>query len=77
LGEKQRRKARAFAKLPAEVPQPHPSDNKPEGEEALIQLVASPYRLQPPIKRFKTTEVQEAISILNPKKSSGYDSSLL
>jgi hypothetical protein len=53
--------------------QPHPSEHEPEEEKALIQLLESSCQLEPPIKRFKSTEVQEVISNLNPKKSSGYD----
>jgi hypothetical protein len=50
------------------------SENEPEDEGALIQLMESPpHRIQPPIRRFKRAEVQEFISNLNPKKSSGYD----
>jgi hypothetical protein len=56
-----------------DVSQPHPSENEPEVEEALIQLVESSYQIEPPIKRLKTAEVQEVISNLNPKKSSGYN----
>jgi hypothetical protein len=65
--------AHAFAKRLTDVFQPHPSENEPEEEEALIQLLESPYQLEPPIKRFKRAEVPEVISNLNPKKSSGYD----
>jgi hypothetical protein len=42
-------------------------------EEALVQLLETPYQLEPPINRLKRTEVQEVINRLNPKKSSGYD----
>jgi hypothetical protein len=62
-------KAHAFAKNLADVFQPHPSENEPEEEEMLIQLI----QLEPPIKCFKRAEVQEVISNLNPKKSSGYN----
>jgi hypothetical protein len=39
-----------------------------EEEEALIQLLEAPYKLEPPIKRFKRAEVQDVISNLYPKK---------
>jgi hypothetical protein len=35
-------KAHAFAKHPADIFQPHPSENKPEEEEALNQLLEVP-----------------------------------
>jgi hypothetical protein len=60
-------KALAFATHPADVFQPHQSENEPKEEEALFQLLESPYQLEPPIKRFKSAEVQEVISNLNPK----------
>jgi hypothetical protein len=73
LGKKQRQKAHAFAEYLANVFQPHPSDIEPKEEEALIQLLETPYQLKPPINRLKRAEVQEVINSLNPKKSSGYD----
>jgi hypothetical protein len=42
-------------------------------EEALIQLLETPYQLEPPFNHLKRAEVQEVIYSLNPKKSSGYD----
>jgi hypothetical protein len=66
-------KPHAFAKHIADVFQPHPSENEPEEEEALIQLLESPYQLEPPIKRIERAEVQEVISKVNPKISSGYN----
>jgi hypothetical protein len=44
-----------------------------EEEEELMQLLETPYQLQPPINRLKRALVQEVINSLNPKKSSGYD----
>jgi hypothetical protein len=67
------KKALAFTKRLTCVFQPHLSENEPKEEKALIQLLESPYQLEPPIKRFKRAEVQEAISNLTPKKSSGND----
>jgi hypothetical protein len=64
-------KAHAFAEHLAKVFQPHPSGNEPE-EEALTQLLETPYQLEPPINRLKRAEVQEVINSLNPKKSSSY-----
>jgi hypothetical protein len=66
-------KADVFAEHLANVFQLHPSENEPEEEEALKQLLQTPYQLEPPINRLKRAEVQEVINSLNPKKSSGYD----
>jgi uncharacterized protein YktA (UPF0223 family) len=46
-------KAHAFAKHLANVFQPHPSENEPEEEGTLIQLLKTPYQLEPPINRLK------------------------
>jgi hypothetical protein len=51
----------------------HPSENQLEEEEALMQLLETPYQLEPPINRLKRVEGQEVMNSLNPKKSSGYD----
>jgi hypothetical protein len=72
LGETLRRKNITFVKQLADVFQAHPRENEPEEEEALIQLLEAHYHLEPPIKRFKRAEVQDVISNLNHKKSSGY-----
>jgi hypothetical protein len=68
-------KAHAFAEHLANVFQPHLSENEPEGEEeeALMQLLVTPYQLEQPINRPIRAEFQEVINSLNPKKSSGYD----
>jgi hypothetical protein len=47
-------------------------ENHPEEEEALMQLLKTPYQLEPPINRLKRTEVHEVINSLNPKKSPCY-----
>jgi hypothetical protein len=48
--------------------------NEPrEEEEALIELLETPYQLGPPINCLKRSEVQEVINSMNPKKSSAYD----
>jgi hypothetical protein len=65
--------AHAFAEHLANVFRLHPSEDEHEEEEALIQLVETPYQLQPPINCVKRTEVQEVITGQNHKKSSGYD----
>jgi hypothetical protein len=70
---KQVKKAHAFPEHSANVFQPHPSENEPEEEEALIQLLETSYQLDPPINHLKITKVQEVISSLNPKKLSGYN----
>jgi hypothetical protein len=66
-------KARAFAEHLANVFQSHPSENQPEEEEALTQLLETPYQLEPPLNRLRRSEVQEVINSLNPKKSPRYD----
>jgi hypothetical protein len=66
-------KAHAFAEHLANVIQPHPLENQPEEEEALMQLIETPYQLEPPINRLKRAEVQEVINSLNPKESPSYD----
>jgi hypothetical protein len=38
-------------------------------KEAIIQLLETPYQLEPPVNRLKMVEVQEAINNLNPKNS--------
>jgi hypothetical protein len=48
-------------------------ENQPEEEEVLMQLLETPYQLEPPINRLKRAEVRKVINSLNPKKSSGYD----
>jgi hypothetical protein len=40
---------------------PHPSENGPEEEEALIQLLKAPYQLKQPIKCLKRAEVQRIL----------------
>jgi hypothetical protein len=62
-------KAHPFSTHPADVFQPHPSQNEPQDEAHLSSR--APYKLEPPIKRFQRAEVQDAISNLNPKKKSG------
>jgi hypothetical protein len=66
-------KAHTFAEHLAKDFQPHPSENEPEEEEALTQLLETPYQLKPPINHLNRAEVQEVINSLNTKKSSGYD----
>jgi hypothetical protein len=50
-------KAHAFAEHLANVFQLHPSENKPIKEEALIQLLETPYQLEPTINRLRIAEV--------------------
>jgi hypothetical protein len=69
-------KAHAFAKHLANIFQPHPSENQPEEEDALTQLLETPYQLEPPINRLKKAEVQEIINSLNPKNHQVTTSSL-
>jgi hypothetical protein len=56
----------------AKVFQPHPSEIELE-EEALTQLLETPYQLEQSINCLKRAQVQNVINNLNPKKSSGYD----
>jgi carboxylesterase type B len=51
-------KSHAFADHSAEVSQPHPSEYEPEEEEALTQLLETPYQLEPPINCLKGAEIQ-------------------
>jgi hypothetical protein len=61
-------KSHAFAKHLEKVLQLHLSENIPEKEEDIIQLLETPYQLQPPMKSLKIIELQEIINRLNPKK---------
>jgi hypothetical protein len=38
-----------------------------------MQLLETPYQLEPPMNLLKRVEIQEVINILNPRKSAGYD----
>jgi hypothetical protein len=67
------KKAHAFTGHLVNVPRLHLKENEPEEEEALTQLLETPYQLKPPINRLKRSEVQEVINSLNPMKSSGCD----
>jgi hypothetical protein len=40
-------------------------ENEPEEEEVLIQLLETPYQLEPPMNRLRRAEVQEVINSLN------------
>jgi hypothetical protein len=73
LGKSNVGKAHAFAEHLTKVFQPHPTENKPEEKEVLTQLLHTPNQPELPPNRFKKAEVQEIITSLNPKKSSGYD----
>jgi hypothetical protein len=42
-------KAHAFANHLANVFQPHPSVNLPDVDEAIAQLLETPYQLEPPV----------------------------
>jgi hypothetical protein len=55
-------KAHAFAEHLANVFQPHPSEHEPEEAEAFIQLLETPYQLEPQTNRLKRAEVQEVIT---------------
>jgi hypothetical protein len=64
-------KSHGFAEHLAKARQLHPSEKDRAAEAALIELLGTPYQLEPPINRLKRAEVQEIINSLNPKKSSG------
>jgi hypothetical protein len=49
----------------------HPSESEPD--QALTQLLETPYQLEPPINHLKRAEVQDIINTLHPNKSSGYN----
>jgi hypothetical protein len=66
-------KAQAFATHLATVFQPHPFLNPPNGDDAIAQLLETPYQLEPPASRITRAEVHDIIRNLHPKKSSGYD----
>jgi hypothetical protein len=59
-------KAHVFTEHLANVFQPHPPENEPEKEEALTQLLETPYQLEPPINHLIRAEDQEVIKSLNP-----------
>lgn len=66
-------KAQAFADHLINVFQPHPSDNNEE-ESEIQEFLAQPFQLSPPIKKYRQSEVVEAIKHhINPKKAPGYD----
>jgi hypothetical protein len=48
MAKNQHRKAHAFIKHLAKAFQPHPSENEPKKEEALIQLLKTSHQLKPP-----------------------------
>jgi hypothetical protein len=62
-------KTHAFAERLAKDFQLHPSENEPEEENALTQVLETLYHLEPPINCLNIAEVQEVINSLNPKKS--------
>jgi hypothetical protein len=66
-------KAQTFANHLASVFQPNPSNNSPEEEGPIVSLLESPYQLEPPLQRFKQSEIQTVINNLFPKTSPGYD----
>jgi hypothetical protein len=58
-------KAHAFANHLASVFQPHHT-NLPDEEELLVRLLQSRYQLEPPLHRFKQTEIQSSTAF-HPK----------
>jgi hypothetical protein len=69
-------KEHAFAEHLAKVSQSHPLEIEHEEEEALMQLLETPYQFEPPINQLKRAEVQEVINSLNPKNHHVTTSSL-
>jgi hypothetical protein len=66
-------KAHAFAQHLSGIFQPHPSENLPADDEAIMQLLEASYQLEPPVPRFRCTDIQTIINSLHSKKSPGYD----
>jgi hypothetical protein len=50
-------KAHAFAHHLSGMFQPHPSENLPADDEAFMQLLEAPYQLEPPVPRFRYTDI--------------------
>jgi hypothetical protein len=60
-------KARAFAHQLSEIFQPHPSENLPADDEAFMQLLETPYQLDPPpVPHFCCTDIQ-SLTVSIPK----------
>jgi hypothetical protein len=59
-------KVNTFAEHLANVFQPHPSENSPVEEEALIHYLETPYQLDPPLNRLLRSEVHAIVKNLNP-----------
>jgi hypothetical protein len=66
-------KAHAFANHLATVFQLHPTTNTPEEEDALTLQLETPYQLEPPLPRFRKSEVKAIIKYLKHSTSPGYD----
>jgi hypothetical protein len=63
----------AFAEHLAKVLQLHPSENKPQEEEALAHLLDISYQLERPINRLKRSGVKEVIYSLKTMKTPDCD----
>jgi hypothetical protein len=62
-----------FAHHLAEIFQPNPSENLPEDDEAITQLLETPYQLEPQSLPFSALKSTPSSEVSVPKKSSGYD----
>jgi hypothetical protein len=52
--------------LHANMFQPHPSENSPEEEEALMHYLETPYQLDPPLSRLLRLEVHALVPCTSP-----------
>jgi hypothetical protein len=57
------KRANAFAEHLADDFQQHPSGNESEGEEAVIQLLETPYQLKPPINRLRRADIKKSSTV--------------
>jgi hypothetical protein len=66
-------KAKVFANHLTNVFKPHPAESSTAAEEVLTLQLEAPYQLEPPLPRFRITEVKTIIKNLKPYTSPGYD----
>jgi hypothetical protein len=66
-------KAQVFANYLTTVFQPHPSENSSADEASTTLQLDSPYQLEPPLPRFRKSEVLSVIKNLKPTTAPGYD----
>jgi hypothetical protein len=61
-------KAHVFAEHLAKICHPNPLENESKEEEALTQLLETPYQLESPINCLKRAKLHEDVNNLNTKK---------